>query len=142
MPQGGSNIKWVRPRFIGILTVPSPSGKGTTNVPSPFGRGLGRGLVEKPNNSGYSNPPLPPRGSRGRYSAPLPEGEGTLLNSFGKKEGFTAKDAKKAQRIQKTTSKPFIVNLLPNPVIPAKAGIQRNRDNPLRLVPRLRGGDG
>jgi hypothetical protein len=36
----------------------------------------------------------------------------------------------------------YTLDLLPNPVIPAKAGIQKNRDNPLRLVPRLRGGDG
>jgi hypothetical protein len=35
-----------------------------------------------------------------------------------------------------------VLDLLHNPVIPAKAGIQRNRDNPLHLVPRLRGGDG
>jgi hypothetical protein len=35
---------------------------------------------------------------------------------------------------------PDAIDLLHNPVIPAKAGIQRNRDNPLRLVPRLRGG--
>jgi hypothetical protein len=70
LPLGGTFIHGLE-IGRGLNIVPSPSGRGATNVPSPSGRGLGRGLVEKPNNSGYSSPPLP---------NPLPQwGEGTLF---------------------------------------------------------------